>query len=626
MSEVIEAVLRKLDRAECPSPSRVALELMSLLEQPNAGINDAAQLVRLDSVLTAKVLELANSALYRGLRPVLVLPDALLRLGLRTLAHFVLSLSLIKAPCPIPRLDLSRYWAQALLRGLFVEELVAHTGSWARAEVFTLGLLNDFGYLAEFCVFPERMAEIVDAAPDAAALLAAEREQLGLDHVELTAALLERWGFPELMLRAVRSERDPAPIGEEPRLQILCYVLEAGRIFADHWDGIATEVQIDRLRFLRQQLQISDVQYQEILQRLQTEWLQWSQLFAAQVPADLGQRWSGFVERMMHASGEQSAYRVLVVDDDEASRHLLRRYLEPVGYEVYDAADVSTAMQVIDTQGPRIVLIDWYLGQDDGLEFCQRLRSRYGARMYLVLLSAFADEGDGTRALECGANEFLSKPVSRRVLLAKLRSAVDSVALLLDLEDARQKQLRAQEQLLHLTEELRDEALRDALTGLYNRRAWETLAPGIWQRATSAATPISCIILDIDYFKQVNDQYGHDVGDRVLMALAKLLLQSTRETDLLVRLGGEEFVILIETADLPGVGQMMQRLASEIAQLQGDFPSITVSMGAASSHASTSLDELLHAADQNLLQAKRQGRNRIVCSDDLASALAREES
>jgi len=619
LTDLLDTVLRKLDGGECPSPSRVALELMALLERPNASVAEAATLVRLDSVLTAKILELANSVLYRGSRPVLALPDAILRLGLRTLAHFVLGLSLTKTRSPIPGLDLSRYWARALVRALFLEELVTRVGSWSKAEVFTLGLLSDVGYLLLFCAVPESMAELLGSAVDPHEMPVAEQERLGINHIELTALLLERWGFPQLMLRAVRSQLEAVPVEEDSRLGRLCHLLEAGRLFADLWDDTLSNLQQGRLRWLRQQLEVDDVAFQQIAERVQGEWRQLSGLFELQPPKDAEQRWTGFMEYVLNDAGRQAAYRVLVIDDDESSRTLLRRYLEPVGYEVHEAAGSAEALRVIDQHAPRIILIDWCLGQDDGLELCQRLRSRYGARMFLVMLSAFAEDTHGTHALEYGANEFLTKPISRRVLLAKLRTAVESVALMLDLEQERQAQIHAHEQLLRMNEELRDDVMRDALTGLYNRRAWETFAPKIWQRAESAGIPVACIMLDIDYFKRVNDQFGHDIGDLALAALADLLQRSTRETDLVVRLGGEEFVILTASADLAGVRQMTQRIAADVAQLHGAFPSFTVSGGGAFSQvpAVRTLSDLLRLADQNLLQAKRGGRNNIVWPDGM---------
>jgi HD-like signal output (HDOD) protein len=187
LADLLDTVLHKLDGGECPSPSRVALELMALLERPNASVAEAATLVRLDSVLTAKILELANSVLYRGSRPVLALPDAILRLGLRTLAHFVLGLSLTKTRSPIPGIDLSRYWARALVRALFLEELVTRVGSWSKAEVFTLGLLSDVGYLLLFCAVPESMAELLGSVVDPHEMPVAEQERLGINHIELTA-------------------------------------------------------------------------------------------------------------------------------------------------------------------------------------------------------------------------------------------------------------------------------------------------------------------------------------------------------------------------------------------------------------------------------------------------------
>lgn len=167
-------------------------------------------------------------------------------------------------------------------------------------------------------------------------------------------------------------------------------------------------------------------------------------------------------------------------------------------------------------------------------------------------------------------------------------------------------------------EELERLATTDGMTGIYNRRHFLTLADREWARARRYGRPISFLMIDIDYFKSINDDFGHQVGDEMIVHLANLARDGKRECDVLARIGGEEFALLLPETDLPQAQVVAERLRSEVAakSLMVASRSIpaTVSIGVAASVAAMSnISDLMKAADQALYDAKHAGRNRVIC-------------
>ena len=253
----------------------------------------------------------------------------------------------------------------------------------------------------------------------------------------------------------------------------------------------------------------------------------------------------------------------------------------------------------------------------NGIELCRRLRAEFGARLYLLILTAHFDGAHTLEALEAGANDFLTKPFSRKVLLAKLQMAASMVGFVAELEEEHQSSQQTQRELSRMNEELRRVVVKDELTGLANRRALDNQLRSAWAQAQHHDHPLACIMLDIDHFKQINDDFGHDAGDRALRGVAELLQTHSRTGDLAVRYGGEEFVLICPHSDLCGSLQLAERIRTRVQALRGDFPAITLSAGVAQMTSEMSTPEqLLRAADQALLTAKRQGRNRVMASND----------
>jgi diguanylate cyclase (GGDEF)-like protein len=166
--------------------------------------------------------------------------------------------------------------------------------------------------------------------------------------------------------------------------------------------------------------------------------------------------------------------------------------------------------------------------------------------------------------------------------------------------------------------ELERLATTDGMTGIYNRRHFLTLADREWARACRYGRPISFLMIDIDYFKSINDNFGHQIGDEMIVHLANLARDCKREYDVLARIGGEEFALLLPETDLPQAQVVAERLRSEVAAnslvvASRSIPA-TISIGVATSlEAMNNISELMKAADQALYDAKRAGRNRVIC-------------
>src|SRR5437773_9016484 len=240
------------------------------------------------------------------------------------------------------------------------------------------------------------------------------------------------------------------------------------------------------------------------------------------------------------------ATKVLLVDDDPAMLRLLSKWLESDGYQVLRAADGRTAMEIIETERPRLLVTDWEMPNVNGLELCRWVRSQnFGHYLYTVILTVRTESEDMLKGIDAGADDFLKKPIDRNELVARIRAGSRVMEL---------------EQRLSLL------ANTDAMTGLSTRRVLFDNFKREWARAERYHTQLSCVMIDIDYFKRINDNYGHQAGDEVLRQLGQLLGAGVRTSDFVGRYGGEEFcVVLPETCEEQAI-VWADRMRARIAQ------------------------------------------------------------
>jgi len=297
--------------------------------------------------------------------------------------------------------------------------------------------------------------------------------------------------------------------------------------------------------------------------------------------------------------------KVLLVDDDPAMLRLLAKWLEAEGYVVVRASDGRQAMEIIEAERPRLMITDWDMPNVNGLELCRWVRGQnFGHYMYTVLLTIRTDPSDMLECFEAGADDFLKKPIDRNELLARLRAG---------------------SRVMELEQRFSRLANIDSVTGLATRRVLLEDFNREWNRATRYRTPLSCVMIDIDFFKRINDTHGHQAGDEVLRQLGQLLAEGVRTSDFIGRFGGEEFfVVLPETTEQQAM-QWAERMRERIARLavatNDSTLHITASFGVAQRLADTaSSDALADMADQALVVAKRSGRDRVVPYQSLIQA------
>jgi diguanylate cyclase (GGDEF)-like protein len=314
---------------------------------------------------------------------------------------------------------------------------------------------------------------------------------------------------------------------------------------------------------------------------------------------------------------ELSGLRLLVVDDDPVTLRLLTKQLTALGHTVHTAANGRAALRLVLETDPQLILTDWQMPELDGIGLCQSLRqTKAGQQIYIIMLTANEDEDHLVQALSAGADDYMVKPVRPRVLEARVRAAQRIIQLQEKIERDKEEIQQYVAQLAIMNRKLEQAAFTDALTNLPNRRYATDRLKQEWAASIRSQRPLSCMIMDIDHFKQVNDTYGHDVGDVVLQETAAVLKKSLRLNDVVCRLGGEEFLVICADTDVRGAVVCAERLRraveTHIIKTLGFNRSVTISVGVASRGREMSRpDAMLKAADQALYAAKQSGRNRV---------------
>lgn len=302
--------------------------------------------------------------------------------------------------------------------------------------------------------------------------------------------------------------------------------------------------------------------------------------------------------------------KVLVAEDEVTSRKLLERTLSKWGYDVSVVTNGREALTVLSSDdAPRIGILDWQMPEMDGVEVCQHLRKQESGQFtYLIMLTAKARTEDIVLALDCGADTYLTKPFSVSELRARL--------------GAGERILELQSQLVVANTHLNLLARVDALTQVYNRRAVVERLVEELDRRQRQHTPIAVSMLDIDYFKRINDNYGHTTGDRTLVALANTLEQARRPYDLVGRYGGEEFLLAFPGASFEDAHAIAFRIletirSTSVVSDSGESIRVTASLGVcwAPIDVRCSADEIIGLSDQLLYRAKKQGRDQCVVAD-----------
>ncbi|MGB2625959.1 MAG: diguanylate cyclase [Candidatus Acidiferrum sp.] len=297
-------------------------------------------------------------------------------------------------------------------------------------------------------------------------------------------------------------------------------------------------------------------------------------------------------------------YKVLVVDDSPVYRKLVEQVLSAEPYSLIFASNGAEAVDLYQQHSPCIVITDWLMPDFSGLELCERIRADHSRPYtYIILMTSKVEKGNVVKGLEAGADDYLTKPFDPGEMLARIGVG----RRIIDLN--REVELKSQK--------LEEAARTDPLTGLPNRRAIEDWAGRQLRGAARHGYWLWVVLGDIDFFKTINDTFGHDAGDIVLKTFADILKKNTRASDISGRLGGDEFLLVVTHVDPAQVEATVNRFREQFAALsfpfQGQSVSVTASFGAAGFHNKDAADflALVRKADQTLYEAKRAGRNLV---------------
>lgn len=294
--------------------------------------------------------------------------------------------------------------------------------------------------------------------------------------------------------------------------------------------------------------------------------------------------------------------KVIIADDDTGTRLLLEHTLVKWDYEVVSTKNGLEALEtLLNEKESCLAILDWVMPEMDGVEVCRILRNRQSAQgyIYIMILTGKKRKEDVVQGLEAGADDFLIKPF--------------------DFQELRMR-LRVGQRILSLQEQLKVMAYHDSLTEMLNRLAIMEILQKELSRAQREKKPVSVIMCDLDYFKNVNDTHGHLCGDAVLKEAAKRLKSSVRVYDSIGRYGGEEFLIVLPDVNQLEASRLAERLRSSLSDTpisyEGKSIAITMSMGVADnlSDQYSDVDSIIRFADEALYLAKNKGRNRVVLS------------
>ncbi len=295
--------------------------------------------------------------------------------------------------------------------------------------------------------------------------------------------------------------------------------------------------------------------------------------------------------------------QVLIADDDALSRRILEDCLQNWGYEVVVTSNGLEAWAVLqEEQRPSLAILDWMMPGMDGVDICARLRKlSIPGYVYTILLTARNQHEDIIKGLESGADDYIIKPFNQEELKSRLKIG---------------------RRITELEQRIRRMARTDYLTGLLNRRAFMECLEGEICRSYREQRTLGIVIMDIDHFKRVNDNFGHYAGDVVLQELSQLLVKTCRTYDFVGRYGGEEFIICLPGAGRLETCEVAERLRQRVEQEKIHLPehqgsvSVTASFGLACLSASQmkDADQLIREADDALYAAKGAGRNQVVLS------------
>ncbi len=596
-----------------PSPSGTALEIMKLLQRDDAEINEVTKLVKMDPALTGRILQFANSAASGASRSISNVNDAVIMMGMRAVKNFALSLSLVgnDSYSRCPNFNYPAYWSKSLATAVTIARLSVRERVVSSEEAFTLGLLADIGRLALATAWSESYGEcIVEAQGDE--LLKLEQERFAINHNTLTVMLLADWGFLDLFLEGVKLSFDPVDdnLSKANRLakQLIFSKKIANYCIADeaYRQTLMPDLVIEASHHLFEECELH-IFLEEIIK----QWQEWGKMI--NVKTDIRQS----SPELGKGKSSQSGLNILVVDNDTMMLARLSKQLTAVGHKIAACKDGELALKYTFEHKPDLIITNWHMKPMNGLELSKTLHSStWGSSIYIIMLTSTEEESALIEAFNAGIDDYVTTPISLKALLARIRAGQRIITLQQEVAKERKDLQRYIAELAVANRRLELMANTDVLTGLSNRRYSLNRLEQEWSSSRRNNRPISVLMLDLDHFKSVNDTFGHDSGDLVLIHAAKIMKKCARTNDIPCRLGGEEFLVILPNTDGKEALILAERLRKmiEVNQVENVplLTPMTVSIGVACSvDGKVGWKELITLADEALYSVKRNKRNAV---------------
>lgn len=635
-----------------PSPTGVALSILELTRNPDTSTEDMAMVLVGDPSLTGQILKYANAATGGARGEVTNVNDALVRLGMSMVRQLCLGFSVLsnsqRGPCA--EFDYGSYWTKSLAMAVSSHALCSRIKCVSPDEGFTCGLLGKIGHLALASVYPDRYSNILEDWEEgsSAELIKLEEQELSINHNQVSAALFEDWGLPEVYQQAIdvqdNTEWDNLPTGRSARDrgQHLGRVLNIAALAAN----ICLETGPHRhpmvIEFMKigAELEYSEENWSQLFDEILAEWERLGQLLNIQTSSvpkmenllrrardfrgALPEKKKNKTKSVTNDSADNVAARapgclsILVVSGSPVDTLILKKKLGPLGHSLTFAEDGQQALELALNNSPQLILTGWMMPKLDGLELTSSLRrSKQTAGTYIMVMTTQDGSDQLVEAFDAGIDDYVIKPLNYKILKARLKAASRLIELQEQATRDQKEIRRTVSEMGILNRQLQTMALEDQLTGLPNRRCGLDYFDKEWARATRSDESLLCMILDIDHFKNVNDTYGHDAGDVVLQKTAAVMQNCMRDSDVVCRFGGEEFLVICPGADVEVAKILGDRLRKAIENNIIDSPefkgNITISIGVSvRSEWHTSPKDLIKNADEALYAAKDAGRN-LVC-------------
>jgi len=635
VAKTSQQILDKLKiSGRLPSPKGVALQVIELTQRDEVTNHDLVRLIGADPALSQRVVKAANTLLGHVSRPVVTIHDAVTVLGMRALRQLVLGIALVAdyrhGPCA--RFDYTHFWYHSLLTAIAARQLAQRANLMAVEEVFVLGLLGQIGQLALATVYPQPFSALLEHGDTEESLREGERGQFDFDHAEVSAAMLADMHFPVMFQNLARDYRSPqtSKAAEGTREWQLLRTLNLAGLLADVWlaSDAARPPRVGSVRRAAAELAIEESELLEAAAVCAREMQEWTSLFGVghlHLPDlaslfGLGDETLQPGDPLPYAPGlHDYKMRVLLVEDDRAMRAMVEQWLTVAGHRVSLAQDGAEALKMAELHRPQVVITDWVMPQMDGIALCRELRRTPAHRnTYLIVMTAESLPDKLVEAFEAGIDDYLTKPLTPKLFFARLRAAQRMMQLQEELAFDREQLVRFSNELSAANKRLQQQALSDALTELPNRRfAMERLEQE-WALTRRGERALSCMMLDIDHFKKINDTFGHQLGDEALKQVADALRKTARAQDVVCRYGGEEFLVICPDTGATAAYQAAERMRVSVESLRmlapdGRCVPLTISIGVAEKEgAMAEMEKLINRADDSLYAAKKQGRNCTV--------------